>query len=445
MRAPSPHTTKANPSRGGDAKPRDLTSGSAGPPKGVTRGEHLVNGTCGRARRTRRCCPGAAQAAAERRALPRARSTPTAGNADYSSRRATTCVILQELPGAADAALKAANPDLKVLMYKNLSGMVERDESGRRLHAASPRRTPPRTPSGSCSTRAASASRSSYYNWIWAPTSATPPTSRSGPTTCSAEIADRAGTASSWTTPTRRMSWHYDVARVAKYPTDAAYQAATRLGAGRDRRALPHRGQARHPELRLTGRPTRPSSRLAAARRRRHERAVPQVSAPHRPPRPMTAPRCGSAAQSIKDAEAAGKYYLGVSHSANGDAAAPRATASRRCCSPAAATRSSRCTATTRTRAGSTSTTTRSARRPRPRSRTPSGVHRRAFTNGLVLREPDQASVRVDFGGAYTGSGLTDATSATLPPPRALVLAKAGDGAPFQILAPGTDGPTHRW
>ena len=71
-----------------------------------------------------------------------------------------------------------------------------------------------------------------------------------------------------------------------------------------------------------------------------------------------------------------------------------------------------------------------------------SGVHHRAFSNGLVYVNPTASAVRVDFGGAYTGSGLTNATSATLQPRSGLVLAKAGDGAPFQTLAPGTDGPT---
>ena len=49
-----------------------------------------------------------------------------------------------------------------------------------------------------------------------------------------------------------------------------------------------------------------------------------------------------------------------------------------------------------------------------------------------MLVNPTNASVHVDFGAAYTGSGLTDATAATLPPHSALILAKAGGGAPFQ-------------
>jgi hypothetical protein len=60
-----------------------------------------------------------------------------------------------------------------------------------------------------------------------------------------------------------------------------------------------------------------------------------------------------------------------------------------------------------------------------------SGVHRRAFTNGLVVVNPTTSAVRVEFGGAYTGSGLTGASGTTLPPRSGLILAKAGGGAPF--------------
>ena len=47
-------------------------------------------------------------------------------------------------------------------------------------------------------------------------------------------------------------------------------------------------------------------------------------------------------------------------------------------------------------------------------TRDASGVHRRKFTNGLVLVNPTASAVQVDFGGRYTGSGLTNATGTTL-------------------------------
>jgi hypothetical protein len=52
----------------------------------------------------------------------------------------------------------------------------------------------------------------------------------------------------------------------------------------------------------------------------------------------------------------------------------------------------------------------------------PNGVHRRAFANGLVLVNPTTAKQAVTFGDTYSGSGLTDATGATMGPHTGLVL-----------------------
>ena len=51
-----------------------------------------------------------------------------------------------------------------------------------------------------------------------------------------------------------------------------------------------------------------------------------------------------------------------------------------------------------------------------------SGVHRRAFEHGLVLVNPTGSTHTVTFGGTYSGSGLTDATGASMPAHSALVL-----------------------
>lgn len=55
-------------------------------------------------------------------------------------------------------------------------------------------------------------------------------------------------------------------------------------------------------------------------------------------------------------------------------------------------------------------------------TRDSSGVHRRGFQQGLVLVNPTDSARSVDFGGTYSGSGLSDATGATMAPHSALVL-----------------------
>ena len=59
-----------------------------------------------------------------------------------------------------------------------------------------------------------------------------------------------------------------------------------------------------------------------------------------------------------------------------------------------------------------------------------SGVHRRAFERGLVLVNPTGHAESVEFGGTYAGSGLERATGATMAPKSGLVLRGERPDAP---------------
>ncbi|HEX4188343.1 MAG TPA: putative glycoside hydrolase [Solirubrobacteraceae bacterium] len=63
------------------------------------------------------------------------------------------------------------------------------------------------------------------------------------------------------------------------------------------------------------------------------------------------------------------------------------------------------------------------------------GAWQRRFSNGLVLVNPTGSSVSASFGGAYSGDGLANATGATLAPHGALVLARTGGPAVSPALA----------
>src|SRR3954466_11223160 len=151
-----------------------------------------------------------------------------AATADYSATAArNSVVILQQYQASRMKQLKAANPGLKVLMYKNLSGMTERTSSG--------------FVSGGVATQDAAAHpewyllntsgqrfTSRYFSWIWIADVGSASYQQQWADNVLGEIA-----AGGWdgvfmddTNPT--MSWHYDVSRIAKYPTDTAWQAATR-------------------------------------------------------------------------------------------------------------------------------------------------------------------------------------------------------------------------
>ena len=139
------------------------------------------------------------------------------------------------------------------------------------------------------------------------------------------------------------------------------------VGAGRDRRALPRRGQARRPELRLLEGLPGGHQRLAAARRRRHERELRQGR--HDAPTEGYDRDGGLGARSCSRSRTPRRRASSTSASRTRPTttARPPASATRRCCWRAPAARTSRCTATTRTRTGSRSTTTRSARPRAPR------------------------------------------------------------------------------
>ena len=167
---------------------------------------------------------------------------------------------------------------------------------------------------------------SRYFNWVWIADVGSASYQQQWADNVLGEIA-----AGGWdgvfmddTNPT--MSWHYDVNRIAKYPTDAAWQAATRsalVSIGARFRAA---GKLVDPELLqpevLPGR----HQGLDGARRRRHERAVPEVGDDD-----QTGPETYDPTdywelqlKQMKEAEAAGKYYLGITPSTATDRNAAR-------------------------------------------------------------------------------------------------------------------------
>jgi hypothetical protein len=69
-------------------------------------------------------------------------------------------------------------------------------------------------------------------------------------------------------------------------------------------------------------------------------------------------------------------------------------------------------------------------------SKEASGVHRRLFEHGLVLVNPTSSSHSVSFGGSYSGSGLSQATGATMEPHTALVLTGSQSPTPTPTPTP---------
>ena len=71
---------------------------------------------------------------------------------------------------------------------------------------------------------------------------------------------------------------------------------------------------------------------------------------------------------------------------------------------------------TTTKNCGRVNTKPRSGNRPPSITAIAGGAFQRRFANGLVVVNPTTSNVTVNFGGTYSGSGLTNATGATLGP-----------------------------
>jgi hypothetical protein len=349
-------------------------------------------------------------------------------------------VILQQYQSARAAQLKAANPGLKVLMYKNLSGMTERTSSG--------------FVSGGVATQDAASHpewyllntsgqrfTSRYFDWIWIADVGSSSYQRQWADNVLGEVQSGGwdGVFMDDTNPT--MSWHYDVNRIAKYPTDAAWQAATRS-------ALVSIGARFHAAGKLVipnfsnqkAFPAVIKDWMGLVDGGLNEQFLKWGTTQTGPETYDPTDYWELQLRQMKEAEAAGKYYLGITPSTATDRSAARYGFATMLLAGGGKLHFALHNDYTNERwfeeydyaiGAPSGAETKDAK----------GIHKRVFSNGLVYVNPTSSAVRVDFGGAYTGSGLVGATSATLSPRSGLVLAKAGDGSPFQTPAAGADGP----
>ena len=135
-------------------------------------------------------------------------------------------MILQSYQVARMQSLKAANPNLKVLIYKDLSGMVERDQWGG-VSTGVATQDAAAHPEWFLLNTSGQRFTFRYYSWIWAADIGNAAFQQKWADNVLAEIGTKGwdGVFMDDTNPS--MDYHYNVASVAKYPTDAAYQAAT--------------------------------------------------------------------------------------------------------------------------------------------------------------------------------------------------------------------------
>jgi hypothetical protein len=363
----------------------------------------------------------AAAAAASRPIAGHARIAidTAAHDADFSRTAARgDVVVLQEWERDRLRALKAANPQIVALMYKNLGAMTAAEY-------------------GNAGTGISTQEAAGHPEWYLLNTAGRRFTFNDYGYLWAADIGNRAyqerwaanvaaklkGTA--WdgvlvddANPT--MQYHYDVPLVAKYPSDAAYSAATgaalsvigpRIRAG-GKLAVPNFGDWRRYRSTIS-----PWLRYVSGGMEEHFTKWGDSSTIGY----FTDNDWDNQLALLKETQAADKLFLGVSHSAENDRAAARYGWASMLL--AAGGTASFALQDDYTRDTWFPEYDYDLGAPRGReSESADGVHRRAFQRGLVVVNPTKATVTVRFGGRYHGSGLAVATRAAMRPHTGLVL-----------------------
>lgn len=356
-----------------------------------------------------------------------------ANTADFSQTAARrNVVILHEWEQAKLRRLKAENPNIKVLLYRNLSGMMEADRYGNYSTGISTQEAAAH-PEWFLKNKAGERFTFGGYGWIWAADIGDPGYQQKWADAVLERLRDGGwdGVFADDTNPT--IKWHYDVEEVAKYPSDDAYGAATGS-------ALAAIG----PRIQAAGKLIVPNFGSWAGYREVVDPWLAHVSGGMEEQfakwgnDPAVGYQMGVDWDlqfgALKKTQAQGKIYLGVMHSGNGDAAAARF-------GWATTLLASRGTANFALHGDYANETwfpeydLDIGDAAGSEVREASGVYRRAFTKGLVLVNPTKSSVTVDFGGAYSGSGLTNAAGAVMAPHTGLILARAA-GSPAPLPTP---------
>jgi len=379
--------------------------------------------------------PGSASAATASAGHLRVAIDSAAHTADFSQTAARrNVVVLQEWEQPRLRSLKAANPGLKVLMYKDLSAIST-------------------TSGGYTGTGVSKEETVAHPEWLLKNTSNQAFTFRSYSYLWAADIGlrtyqDRWAAnvlaklqANDWdgvfvddTNPT--MKYHYPVASVAKYPSDAAYAAATgsalsvigpRLQAA-GMLVIPNFGEWRVHRAVVSGWLKHVSGGMEEMFTKYGTTAGTGY---------FTGADWDAQLALAKETQGLGKLFLGISHSARDDQVAARygwatmllaATGTASFAMHTDYTNEAWFAEYDYDLGSPTGAETKIA----------GGIHRRAFTRGLALVNPTNASVSVNFGGRYRGSGLTSRTSTVMAPHTGLILLADAPAAPTfsAVVAP---------
>jgi hypothetical protein len=351
-------------------------------------------------------------------------------------------VVLQAWRLNEKAAIKAANPNTKVLLYKNLSFCSKTAHASGLTSTGVSCEQADQNPSWYLLNTSGQRFSSGGYNWLWAMDVGNPDYQRRWADNVVAEVERNGwdGVLLDDVNPT--MKYHYSVTSIAKYPSDAAYSAATRS-------ALAHIG----PRIKGTGKLAIANLAtwveyystgvdwlqfLSGAMDEMWLKYSTTAGAGYRGESQWT-----TQLNELKETERQGKIFIGKTQSANTDAAAARygfatvllATQGRAAYSFGDSTAETPLFPEYSLPIGDPVA---------PEERLANGVHRRAFSTGLALVNPTSSTQSVSLGGTYSGSGLSGVSSVSMAPRTGLVLKRDGgttEPAPTEPTPPGRKKP----
>jgi Hypothetical glycosyl hydrolase family 15 len=330
--------------------------------------------------------------------------------------------------------IKAANPNVKVLVYKNLTGSRTDCTAGPCTAGVAYQQADAQHPEWFLLNQQGARIRFKDYPDLWAMDVGSASYQSRWADNVIAEVRRDGWDGVFLDDANTTMKYHYAVSNIAKYPSDSAWQSATRS-------ALAAIG----PRIRAAG-----------------KLAIANIGTWHEYPAVGDSwlsyldggmqehfakwgrwPDSGYADQgtwqkqlsSVKYAQAHGKVFLGVTNSSDGDRAAARYGWA-----------STLLAAQGKADFALHSNYTNENWFPEydydignptgPESTDANGVHRRVFTNGIVVVNPTGSTLTANLNGTYSGSGMTGVSSVTLAAHSGYVL--AGIGAP-----PTTTKVTH--
>jgi len=338
-------------------------------------------------------------------------------------------VVLQAWQTEKLRKMKAANPKLKVLMYRNLSGMSRADKYGNTGTGVTVQDAQAHP---DWFLRNTSGERFTFrdYDYVWAADIGL----RSFQERWVANTLERLkgdpwdGVLMDDTNPT--MFYSYYVDRVAKYPDDTAYQAATGSAVayiGPRLRAAGHLVIPNFGSWRVNRDAITPWLKYVSGGMEEHFTKYGRSSREGH----FTGNDWDNNLATLKQVQGMGKLYLGIAHSSQDDRGAARyGWATMLLGAEGNAT------------FGLHDDYTYESWFPEygydlgaprgPESEDADGVHRRVFARGLVLVNPTKERRRVRFGGRYRGSGIGPSTSTVMQPHTGLVLLSASERATAQ-------------